>query len=78
MSRFAEFLHAFIENNAAANASPLPLMGPSGAQAWTGGVTADHHPQPPTEQVPVTDVPDELLVPRRHPRTWHSTRPLSA
>ncbi len=78
MSKFAEFLYAFIENNAAANTTPLPLMGPSGAQVWTAAVTTDHHPQPPVEKNSVTDVPDELVVPRRHPRTWHNTRPLSA
>jgi hypothetical protein len=77
MSTFAEFLHAFIENNAAANTTPLPLMGPSGAQVWTAGVTPNNHPQPTVEEVSVTNVPDEL-VPRRHPRTWHSTRPASA
>lgn len=39
MSTFAEFLHAFIENNAAAKTTPLPFMGPSGAQVWTAGIT---------------------------------------
>ena len=78
MSRFVEFLHAFIENNAAANTTPQPLMGPSGAQVWTAGVTPNNHRQPLLEKVPVTNVPDELVLPRRHPRTWHSTRPLSA
>jgi hypothetical protein len=78
MSTFAEFLHAFIQNNAAANTAPLPLMGPSGAQVWTAGVTTDHHPQPPVEKISVTDVPGELVVPRRHPRPSHSTRMLWA
>ena len=74
MSTFAEFLHAFIENNAAANTTPLPLMGPSGAQVWTtAGVTADHHRQPSLEKVSLADVPDASAAPRRQPRTWHSS-----
>ena len=76
MSTFAEFLHTFIQNNAAANTKPLPLMGPSG-QVWTAG-TADHHPQPSLEKVSVTDMPDAPVFPRRQPLTWHSTRALSA
>ena len=78
MSTFAEFLHAFIQNNADANTTPLPLMGLSGGQVWSAAVTADNHPQPLVEKVTVTDLPDELVVPRRHPRTWHSTRTVSA
>jgi len=78
MSTFAEFLHAFVENNAAANPTPLPLTSPSGAQIWTAGATADHQAQPSVGKVSGTDVPERLVFPRRYPRMWHSTRPLSA
>ena len=86
MSTFAEFLHAFIENNAAANTTPLPLMGPSGAQVWTtagappiitGSPRWIKSPSPmcPMGLCSLGDNPARGTVLRRHPRRefleWH-------
>ncbi len=79
MSRLTEFLQAFVENsNAAGDGTLHPLMGPNGTQVWTAGVGADRRLAPSIDPITVTDVPDELAVPRPSWRGWHGIRPASA
>lgn len=81
MSRFAEFLHALVETgNPAAGPTLHPLMGPNGAQFWTAGIGVERRQLPSVDPitVKVTDVPDELAVPRRRRNMWRRTGTVSA
>ena len=79
MSRFAEFLHAFVESgNPAVDPTLHPLMGPNGAQIWTAGIGVDRRQPPSVDSITVTDLPDELVVPRRSWHAWRGARTLSA
>jgi hypothetical protein len=79
MSRFTEFLHAFVESgNPAGDPTLHPLMGPNGAQVWTAGIGVDRRRAPSVEPITITDVPDELVVPRRGWHGWRGMRTASA
>jgi hypothetical protein len=74
-----EFLHAFVESgNPAADPTLHPVMGPNGAQIWTAGIGVDRRQPPSVGSITVTDVPDELVVPRRHRNMWRRTGTVSA
>jgi len=79
MSGFAEFLHALVETgNPAAGPTLHSLMGPNGAQIWTAGIGVERRQPPSVDSITVTDVPAELVVPRRRRHMWRRTGTVSA
>jgi hypothetical protein len=79
MSSFTEFLHAFVENgNPTAGPTLHPLMGPNGAQIWTAGIGVDRRQSPSVDSITVTDLQDELVVPRRSRHGWRRAWRFSA